>query len=117
MEGLKDIKPNVTIVDYQFFIFLALVLIVFTLILYLLFKHLRKKEPIELQKLKTLNFADSKEVAYKFCEYARKFVNENNQTAFNHICEELKEYKYKRKVPPLKEELKEKILSFIKEIE
>jgi VanZ family protein len=118
MIPIKDIKPNVEIVDYQFIAFIAVILILLIILSLFLIKKLKKQNPKKklLEKLKNLNFSNSKKTAYEFTELARNFVNEENKEKYETIVKLLEKYKYKKEVPPLSEKDIEKIKNFIKEI-
>ena len=117
LKELKDIKPNVNIVDYQFYIFIGFVVLVIILLIYLIFKFLKKKKQNPyLIKLKNLNFNDSKKTAYEFSEYAKYFINEENKSFYEELVSELEKYKYKPIVDDLNEEIVSKIKKFIEGI-
>jgi len=117
LKELKDIKPNETIIDYQFYVFIGFVVLSIILLVFLIFKLLKKKKPNPyLEKLKNLDFSNSKKTAYEFCEYAKHFVNEENREFYEQIVKELEKYKYKPKVDDLNEEIIEKIKKFTEDI-
>jgi amino acid permease len=117
LKQLKDIKPNAHIADYQFYLFIAVCILAVLIILYIIFRLLkRKKTNPYLLKLQNLDFGDSKKTAYEFCEYARYFLNDENRKAYEELAKELEKYKYKPKVAKLDEKTREKIKQFIKDI-
>jgi hypothetical protein len=118
MIPIRDIKPNVEIIDYKFTAFCIVVLIVLIFLSIFLIKKFKKKNPKKeiLEKLKNLDFNNSKKTAYQFSELARHFVNGENKKEFEEILKSLEKYKYKKEVPPLSKTDKEKIKNFIKEI-
>ena len=114
MIPIKDIKPNVEIVDYYFLAFIVLMVIsIIAVIIFLL----KRKKTKKFNLLKDLDFNDAKKTAYDFTLLARNFVNENNQKEYEEIVKMLEKYKYKKEVPPLDNEVKEKIISFLKDID
>ena len=121
IKGLKDIKPIVEIPDNSLLILgvSLFTLIVLLSLLYLLLKPKRRRRkkltPLELKKkeLKELNFNDDKEVAYIFTTHAEEFINEKNFSEYKKLVKELEPYKYKKEVPKMDEELKNKIKRFI----
>jgi ATP-dependent Zn protease len=114
LKQLKDIKPNANIVDYKFYAFLIVSLLTAALILFLLFKFFKKKQNNPyLQKLKNLNFKDSKKTAYEFTRYAKYFVNEENEAEYEKIVKSLNRYKYKPNVDDLENELINEIKRFV----
>jgi uncharacterized membrane protein YhiD involved in acid resistance len=118
MIPIKDIKPNVEIIDYQFIVFIAIILIFLIILGVFLIKKLKKANPKKklLEKLKNLDFNNSKKTAYEFTELARNFVNEENKTKYKEIVKSLEKYKYKKEVPPLSQEDIQNLKKFIKEI-
>jgi len=116
---IKDIKPNVALVDYQWYVFLLFLVLVSLLtlfILYRIYRRFKKPNPkkILLEKLKNLDFSDPKEVAYGFAPTARPLLNEKNKELFNEIEKLLQTYKYKPDVPEINDETKSKIQEFIR---
>jgi hypothetical protein len=118
MIPIRDIKPNVEIIDYQFISFIAVILILLISLSLFLIKKLKKSNPKKriLEKLKNLDFRNSKKTAYEFTDLARNFINEENKATYEKIVKSLERYKYKKEVPPLSKEDIEKIKNFIKEI-
>jgi c-di-AMP phosphodiesterase-like protein len=118
MIPIRDIKPNVEIIDYEFIAFIVIVLILLIIFIIFLIKKLKKKNPKKeiLEKLKNLDFNDAKKTAYEFTKLAIIFVNEENKKEYEEIVKLLEKYKYKKKVPPLSKTDIEKIKNFIKEI-
>ena len=116
--NLRDIKPNVEIVDYEWWIFITFVILLTLILIYFIYKYIknRKKVDIALLKLKNLDFENPKKTAYEFSRYAKEFLNENNKKLFEEIEKELVKYKYKPDVPPLSREIKEKISEFIRDL-
>jgi Tfp pilus assembly protein PilO len=118
---LKDIKPNVPIIDWQWYVFLIFMIILIIGILFLIYKFIkhRKKEDLRkkaLKELKELDFKNSKKTAYKFTKLAHMFVNEENKTEYEKIVKKLEKYKYKPEVPDMDEEIIKEIKEFIREI-
>ena len=115
---LKDIKPNVAIIDYEWWAFVIFVSLMFLLLIYFIYKYIKNKakKNENLAKLQSLDFNNSKKVAYEFTKLAKEFVNETNKDLFEEIEKELINYKYKPEVPALDKKLEEKIKNFIKAI-
>lgn len=114
---LKSIKPNMQIVDYNFYIFLAIVIVLIIFLIYFIYKKFfNKKENEFLIKLKNLDFNNSKKTAYEFTYLAKQFINEENKKLYEEIVKELNNYKYKKVVDNLNPELIKKIKTFIKDI-
>ena len=124
MNELKDIKDIVEVQEHSFVMLMSVILLTVVLValaIYL-FKNRRKrrKKPtakeIALTKLQNIDYSDPKEVVYLFDEQGEMFLNEKNQVEFESIKEELKIYKYKKDIPPLDRDTKERIKAFIKEL-
>ncbi len=115
---LKDIKPNVVIIDWQWYMFLVFITAIFIFLIFLGYKLYsnRKKDYKKalIKKLTNLPFEDAKKTAYEFTTLGRMFVNEENEKLFEEIEKELEKYKYRPQVPPLDKEIKEKIEKFIR---
>jgi len=122
MDNLRDIKPIIEVVDYSFYYFLAIVFIIILIIIFGLYKYFTRikktKKPTQqemaLQRLKKLDFNDTKNVAYRFSIDGFLFVNEENKDKFQDIEKRLQKYKYKKDVDNLSSELKVEIKDFIK---
>jgi len=121
IKGLKDIKPVVEIHDNSIIIFAVTVfsLIILLTLIYLLLKPKRKRRKkltlreINLEKLKSINFDDDKDIAYTFSSLAEEFID---KALYQDILKELEEFKYKKQTPPMPETLKSKIKNIIKDI-
>ncbi len=117
LKQLRDIKPNEQIIDYQFYIFIALIVLFVIGIVFLIVRFLKKKKQNPyLIKLKNLDFNDSKKTAYEFCKYAKVFITEENEQLYNELYKDLEKYKYKKVVDNLSEEVIIKIKNFIEGI-
>ena len=124
MEELKDIKDIVEVPEYSFFILIGLtvfIVLLLSLAVYF-FKNRRKRrkkitvKERALEKLKKMDFSDTKSVVYTFEEQSRLFLNEKNQEKFNSIIKELTVYKYKKDIPPLDANVEKRIKRFIGEL-
>jgi len=118
LSQLKDIKPNVQIIDYWFYLFCTVGIILLLLIMYFVYKKLakRKTDPY-LERLKNLDYKKSKKTAYEFSEYAKHFITDENRSLYEEIVKELEQYKYRPKVDDLKPEIIEKMKKYIGEIQ
>jgi len=118
MIPIRDIKPNVTIIDYWFIGCVGLIFILFIIFVLFLYKKLKKKNTKKeiLKKLQNLNFNDPKKTAYEFTFLIRHFLNDDNKKEYEKIIKNLEKYKYKKEVPPMSKEDIESIKNFIKEI-
>lgn len=110
---LKDIKPLLEIPDYSYTIFMALALfmalIVFTL-LFILGKRLWEKRKVNMRKvyferLKTVDWRNSKKAAYEVTFFGRALCNEPRiEVIYKQLLPLLSAYKYKKEVPQVNEE-------------
>ena len=124
MEELKDIKDIVEVDEYSFFILMGLTVFVVILLFLMVyfFKNRRKRgkkitvKQLALEKLKNIDFHDTKSVVYTFEEQSRLFLNEKNQEKFDSIIKELTVYKYKKDIPTLDSSVEKRIKTFIGEL-
>ncbi|BCD67558.1 hypothetical protein [Nitratiruptor sp. YY09-18] len=122
MEKLRDIKGLVEIPDYSFFLYIFFIVVVTTLaavLVYLVIKAIgsRKKSKREevLQKLRSLNLDNPKEVAYAITRYGRYIVNDSARAKmYEELVRRLTPYKYKKEVPKLDSETKKMINLFLR---
>lgn len=121
MDNLKDIKPLVVVADNSFtylLIVLAIILLMLLIAGYygwrkIQLKRRNDKKRIALKILKALDFNDSKATAYTFSRYANALVNDDNAKDFEKINTALINYKYKKQVNQLEQDLLEQIKLFI----
>lgn len=126
MEELRDIKGIVEVSDN------SLLLLILLILLFLLaagagvwfMKYKRRKRrrfrktPLEIarERIANIDYNDPKNVAYTFIEDVAVFVSDENRKEYATLRKALEPYKYKKEVPPMDADLKEKIQHFIKEI-
>ena len=124
MEELKDIKDIVEVHEYSFLILVGLsvfLIILLSLAVYF-FKNRRRRrkkitvKQVALEKLKNIDFLDTKSVVYTFEEQGRLFLSEKNQENFDSIIKELTIYKYKKNIPKLDTTVEKRIKKFIGEL-
>jgi len=124
MEELKDIKDIVEVHEHSLLIVGGLtvfILILLSLAVYF-FKNRRRRrkkitlKEIALDKLKNIDFLDTKSVVYTFEEQGRLFLNEKNQEEFDSIIKELTVYKYRKNIPNLDPIVEKRIKKFIGEV-
>ena len=119
---LKDIKPIVDVVDYSFYYLLSLIVFISIVIIFTLYKYFTRikktkqprKRELALERLKTIDFTNTKEVVYTFSIDGYIFINEKNKQEFETIEKELETYKYKKDVKRLSNNLQDKVKKFIK---
>lgn len=124
LSQLKDIKPIVEVHDISLYYFITLVALVVLAVMYIAYKYFTKirktKKPtpkqIALQRLKSLDYTDTKETIYTFSVDGFLFVNDKNREQFEKIEKELEVFKYKKDVEKLPQKLTEEISNFIKRI-
>ena len=124
MQGLKDIKPLMTVPDNSLLILISLIAGVLVIVLGLYFwlkkptrkrrRRLSKREQA-VENLKALDFSDTKEAVYNFSENMHVLTDENENEAFHRLLDKLEVYKYKKEVPTLSESDKQEMIKMIKE--
>jgi len=120
LEKLRDIKDIVGVSDYSMYYligYIILAILIFWVIIYLLSrqkksKKLTKKEKA-LQELKNIDYKNSKDIAYKFTLNIPFFIDEKNEIEIEELLENLKIYKYKKDIPTMDKELKQRIKKMI----
>jgi len=118
---LKDIKPIVEVHSNSLSILIALTLLVVGVVAFGVYKYLTRvrktpqptQKELAFERLKNLNFDKTKELVYGFSLDGSLFCDETNRAEFEQIEKELQEYKYKKEVAKLPDELQERIKSFI----
>ncbi len=124
MEELKDIKGIIEVPDYSLWILISIIvtIIFFIAITIYFFKNRRKKrkkltlKQIAMKNLKEIDFNDTKDTVYAFCENFQYFIDEKNKESFEELQKELEMYKYKKEIEKISKELEDRIKSMIKEI-
>ncbi len=122
MEELKDIKPNIEIIDSSFIDNILIVIGVVTLLglFFLLYKLLMKSKKIDKRKvsvlyLKSFDFEmEDKQIAYEFTKHGYITLEEHFSDEFFKIVKQLEPFKYKQNIPKIDTELKEQIKDYIK---
>jgi flagellar biosynthesis/type III secretory pathway M-ring protein FliF/YscJ len=124
VEELKDIKGIIEVPDYSLWILISIIvtIIFFIAITIYFFKNRRKKrkkltlKQIAMKNLKEIDFNDTKDTVYAFCENFQYFIDEKNKESFEELQKELEMYKYKKEIEKISKELEDRIKSMIKEI-
>jgi hypothetical protein len=121
LQQLKDIKPLLQIQDSSLYwligyLFIGVLIVAILAYLWKVFvvkrKYDAKKEALKI--LKNLDFSDSKKAAYEITNYGNILVDkENQQHILDELNEMLLEYKYKKEVPPISNEVKQKLNVFL----
>ena len=124
MEQLRDIKDIVEVHEHSLETLIGIVilsLLVIGIVLYL-YKNRRRRrkrlspKEIALNSLKSIDYDNPKDIAYRFTTNGFLFINENNQKEYKDIEKELLVYKYKKDVPQVDKGLENRIRVFIKEL-
>jgi signal recognition particle subunit SEC65 len=124
VEELKDIKGIIEVPDYSLWILLSMTtgVLVFLILAIYFFKNRRKKrkrltsKQIAMKNLKEIDFDDTKDAVYTFCENFQYFIDEKNEESFEKLQKELEIFKYKKEIEKLSDEEINRIKSMIKEI-
>lgn len=121
MDELKDIKPFVEIPDFSLYmVILVGILVILLLVLgvfkvYNYFKYAKKSKEAKAKiKLKNLDFSSSKQAAYTITKYAPLLAkNQFHKELLEELLEVLEKYKYKKEVPLMLDEDREKLGLFL----
>jgi len=115
---LHDIFPEVPIVEYSLYTFLALCLVGLALfiLLYKILKNRRKKvHPLRI--LERYNPNDAKQTAQQVSYYGKQLAkSETQKQTLSSLEAKLQHYKYLKTSEPLSDELQKKIEKFIASI-
>ncbi|WP_424689400.1 hypothetical protein [Halarcobacter ebronensis] len=116
MENIKihDIKSLVEIPDFSIYIYVLLISVAVFLVLLVLFliykiiKNRKKDFRKEYYKiLEEMDFQDSKQCAYTITKYTRLLaVSQREKKLAEELIEELEQYKYKKDVKEIDEDIK-----------
>lgn len=126
MIEIKDIKPLLDIQDYSLFYLIAIILssvIIVVVLLYKIYKYFKSKKANSkrekyLQILKNLNYNNPKDTAYDFTKYAKPLsTDEKSQELYDNIVQNLSNYKYKKDVANITDDIKQNINIFIDIVE
>ena len=120
---LHDIKPLLEIEEYSFYYLLALIALISTVViglLYLLVKYLQYRNKFNIRKehlksLHEIDFSDAKKAAYNITTYGYTFKEdgERQRSAYDSLVEHLEAYKYKKNVENFDEETKHSLDRYI----
>jgi membrane protein insertase Oxa1/YidC/SpoIIIJ len=106
-QQLKDIKPLLEIPDNSFYLYWGLIILAVLIVLVLVYftvKKLWKQRKINLakgylEKLKAIDWHDTKKSAYDATHYARLLAtDERRKELFSQLEPLLEQYKYKKEV-------------------
>ena len=106
-QQLKDIKPLLEIPDYSFYLYWGLIvfgILLGLVIVYWVGKKIWEKRKINLakgyvEKLKAIDWKDTKQSAYDATHYARLLAtDERRKELFSQLEPLLEQYKYKKQV-------------------
>jgi len=123
MEELKDIKPEIVIVnsfliDMLFFAFIIVLVGLLGYFIYRFMKKERKKDKRKLSVLylKSFDFdnLEDKQIAYEFTKHGYITLEEHFNDEFLRILKQLETYKYKKDIPQIDDDLKEQMRDYIK---
>jgi len=111
---LKPIKPNVPIETTTHFHFVWIIVLFVLILLILLGFYIFKIIKLKKEKEKLFNLINnSKKFAYEFTKKAKKYKNKKNEKLLEEILINLQDYKYKKEVEPINDEIKEKIKQYL----
>lgn len=123
MEELRDIKPNLTIIDPTFWILVVITILLVIFFIYLslklktkFFNQEKSKKDIARSTLLNLNLSNSKQTSYDIAKFSYILAKTDDQKAsLKELLKHLENYKYQLNAPPFKDKDKEMIEAFMKE--
>lgn len=118
---IHDIKDIVKIPDNSVFIYFALMLLGFVIVLSIIifiikyFKNKKiNKRKMYFNILKDIKFKEPKKDAYIITKYLRLLVVEDREKRLaNDLINELEDYKYKKEVPIIDKSIKNKLTTLL----
>jgi hypothetical protein len=118
---IHDIKDIFEIPDYSIFMFYSLIflgLLVLLLIILFIIRYFKNKKPNKrkeyFQILKDIDYSQSKSSAYTISRYIRLLAkNERENILADELIELLQEYKYKKDVKQIDDNIKAKLSIFM----
>ena len=124
LSQLKDIKPIVEVHTNSLYILIAISAVVCLVLFIIAFKYFTRiqktkqapKKKLILDQLKSLDYSDTKSVVYSFSVDCFLFVDDKNKEEFKSIEKELDQFKYKKDVDKLPDELIKRVQEFIKKL-
>jgi hypothetical protein len=113
----NDIEPIIQIPDNSLYFFIGIILGIILLI-YFFYKILTFfKKDDELKKifleLENLDWKKTKETAYKITRLGRKIAGKQSSQMFDNLIKLLEQYKYRKTVEPINNEIKQKFFLFL----
>lgn len=117
---INDIKTLETIPDISLYIFILLIvlaLITIAIGVFLLIKFLKNKKDdkhIYYEKLRNIDFSNSKDCAYKITKYGRLLIsNDREIKLYEELINDLEKYKYKKNVKEIDSNTKRRFDTFM----
>jgi len=123
MEELKDIKPEIVIInsflmDMLFLGFIIMLVGVLGYFIYRFFNKDRKedKRKLSVLYLKSFDFEnlEDKQIAYEFTKHGYITLEEHFCDEFFKILKQLEPFKYKQEIPKIDDDLKEQMKDYVK---
>jgi len=113
----NDIEPIIQIPDNSLYFFIGIILgtILFIFILYKIFTFLKKDNELKktFLELENLDWEETKETAYKITRLGRKIAGKQSSQMFDNLIKLLEQYKYRKTVEPLSNEIKQRFFLFL----
>lgn len=121
MDKLIDIKGFVDVPDVSLYLFLAILIFAFLLLIFAglkAYKYFKTKgknpKDIAKKKLSNLDFKDAKKAAYAISKYGLDLAQNDNQKEFlDELSRDLAKYKYQKNVPEFADEDKKRLKTFM----
>jgi hypothetical protein len=123
MEELKDIKPDIEIINSALIdnLFVATIILLALGLLFLMYRFFKRDKRIDKKQasvlyLKSFDFdnLEDKQIAYEFTKHGYITLEEHFNDEFLRILKQLETYKYKKDIPQIDDDLKEQMRDYIK---
>ena len=113
---LHDIKPLIEVQEYSLYYLIVMstiALLIFVGLLYLVMKWLKRRNAFNIRKehyklLNTIDFQDAKRSAYDVTYYGATFKDDSprHTEMYKNLTQRLEQYKYKKDVDEMEDEVK-----------
>ncbi len=127
MDKFQDIMPNeLLLIDFVKYIYVFICIFVFFIVLFFIFRRVKKrekvilsKEQIALENLKKLDFETSnqKQLLYDFTIFAKERQSEMKKNRLDEILKKIEPFKYQKDEIVLDEKTKKMLKEYIDELE
>ena len=113
----NDIESIIQIPDSSLYLLIGIILgiILFIFFLYKILTFFQKDNELKkiFLELENLDWKKTKETAYKITRLGRKIAEKQSSQMFDNLIKLLEQYKYRKTVEPINNEIKQKFLLFL----